>query len=243
MTVHGEIIRTIIERPPDDGDSYISCCIGVDTGTRNLAIAILTDDNIIGGKITSLFLAHYDLNVTIEEETEITSRFIEVANEVVEQLEIIFSNQTSIDIQIIFESQQKQRNDSLMARLGGVFQGILFSKVLHFASSNTFTYRVEVEMQQPVCTCTLPVQRIIFKEARKEELIKAVDKRDDKKNKCDEMMSCFLKNQGKHMIEDKFTHDLCRFNKKGQPIKTSDRRNHVSDATMHAYYWLNKKIE
>lgn len=217
----GSVVIYHAEHRPTNFDFLI---FGVDVGTRNLGVcAIGAGDH--GQAPLLLGLYHEDLgHASNTDEDVLLIRLRTRLENIFKRFDYLFALSVFKSMQLAIETQEKQRGDCQMAQIAGMIKmcfSTYWSRIVPFCS---------VYSSSASACSSLAVQRLCLKE---DECF-AVSKTDEKKPRVVAMVIGLLTKLGLNAALVTYQHKLCRFTAKGDPIKTSDRRDHTGDALGHA---------
>lgn len=197
--------------------------LGVDVGVRNLGMALLFD----GPEPQPLALSLYDLgSEAMDDRWTLCARLHEAFHEFLRVVPAVPDREVRVELAI--ETQEKQTGDAFMVMVAGMCH-----QAFHHEIARREHFRGSIAGQSPSCPTCLRVQRAVLLPER----VKAVTRREEKKEKAVEMLERWLESSPATAgARTSLNLTLCRFREDGRPIKKYDRRDHVADAAMHAYY-------
>lgn len=193
---------------------------GVDVGIRNLGVVVIAskvDFELLG-------IYHEDLGGAANDNEDILlSRLYFRLCNIFQLYHYADIGQNYERVTLSIETQEKQRGDCQMAQIAGMIK-------MCFYNEWHLKLPCRVYSSSPSACSSLPVQRLCLSE----DDCWPVAGTEAKKPKVVQMLEGLLTKRGLVGALGLYRGKLCRFNAKGLPIQTHDRRDHTGDALGHA---------
>lgn len=209
--------------------AHCNYVLGVDVGVRNLGLALLVQGRELN--IFPIALSLYDLGTAAMRDKWTLNHYLGVAFRQFMRHLPDAEEHPGLHVTLAIETQEKQRSDAFMVMVAGMCQQAFCQEVLRRQFVGF------IAGQSPSCPTSVEVQRALGM-----PIIEAVTKREDKKRKAVAMLEHWLNNLSEEFPSpyvEALRQHLCVV-KNRAVLKSGDRRDHVADAALHAYYFAKK---